>query len=209
MRIISFGQSTFMCEKDVETWNCTNAIILPAAIKTPIKDQAAASYCLVNSKAQTAYAYSLTTHTRDDKTILVPQWMYNKLIADTETVVLKTCKPEAATRVSLRFLTRDIFPNKDLQAALAKYLHLQSNTIISLGVGAKEIHVKIEKTEPNKEFVTLRNSCPYVEFLEAVDHFMPFYSKMASTVGGKAKPEGKTPKEMAAAAALRRLALTQ
>jgi hypothetical protein len=209
MKLVSFGQSTFMCEQDVETWNCTNAIIIPAAIRTPIKGQGIESYCVMNKKGQSAYAYCLTTHERDTSTILVPQWLFNQLISDTENIVLKTCRPEPATRIRLRLYTSDIIPIKNVQAALAKYLHLQSNSVISLGIDGKEIQVKVEKTEPNKEFVTLRDSSPYVEFLEPLRTFMPFYSKMASVVGGQAKPEGKTPKEMAAAAALRRLALTQ
>ena len=204
MKLVSFGQSTFMCEKDVEGWNCSDAVIIPSAIKTPLKDQGLASYCIANKHGQTAYVYCLTTHERDKETILVPQWVMNKLSLDTEKVVLKTCKLEPAKHIGLRLYSKEDYSNEELQKGLSRYAHVQSNSIITLRIKGKEIQVKIEKTEPNKDFVTLRNSSVFVEFLEKVDTFLPFYGTKGHVIGGS-KPEGKSATEMALEAALKRL----
>lgn len=204
MKLVSFGQSTMMSDKDVEIWNCSDAIIIPAAIKTPIRDQALASYCIANNKGQTAYAYCLSTHTIDNETILVPQWIINKMSHDVDKVVLKTCKLEPAVRMSIRIYSKEAVSNEDLHAALSRYMHVQSNTIITLSVKGVEIPVKIEKTEPNKVFVTLRNSSVFIEFLEKADAFLPFYGKKPQVLGGTV-PVGKKPGEMAREAALKRL----
>jgi hypothetical protein len=208
MKLVSFGQSKIMCDKDVETWNCSDAAIIPNAIKTPIKDQHQASYCIANKHGQTAYVYCLTTHELDKETILVPQWVMNKLSLDTDKVVLKTCKLDSAKHISIRLFSKEDVSNDELHKGLSRYAHVQSNTIITLNIKGKEIHLKVEKTEPNKDFVTLRDANVFVEFLEKSDTFLPFYGQKAHVIGGS-KPEGKKPAEMAREAALRRIALLE
>jgi len=208
MKLVSFGQSKFISDKEIETWNCSDAVIIPNAIKTPIKDQQQASYCIANKHGQTAYVYCLTTHELDKETILVPQWVMNKLSLDTDKVVLKTCKLEPAKHISIRLFSKEDISNDDLHKGLSRYAHVQSNTIITLNIKEKEIHIKIEKTEPNKDFVTLRGANVFVEFLEKSDTFLPFYGKQSHIIGGS-KPEGKKPVEMAREAALRRIALLE
>jgi hypothetical protein len=196
-----------MCDKDVENWNYTDAVILPNAVKTPLKGQEIASYCIANKEGQTAYVYCLTTHENDKETILVPQWVINKLSLNTSKVVLKTCKLEHATKISMRIYNKGI-TNDELHKALTKYKHLQSNTIIPINIGGKEMHIKVEKTEPNKDFVMLYNSNVYIEFLEKEDKFIPFLGMKANTLGGETKSEGKKATDMAREAALRRFQST-
>lgn len=208
MKLLSFGQSKLMSEIDIELWNCSDAVIIPEAIKTPIKDQNKASYCIANKQGQTAYVYCLTKHTIDKETIFAPQWVINKLSLDLDRVVLKTCVLSEAKYVGIRFYTKDNLKNDDIYKALSRYLHVQSDTIISLNINGKEIPAKIEKTEPNKEFVTLQNSDVFIEYLEKVDTFLPFFSKTSHSLGGT-KPAGKTPRELALEAALKRIALLE
>ena len=208
MKLLSFGMSKLMSESDIELWNCSDAVIIPEAIKTPIKEQNKASYCIANKQGQTAYVYCLNTHNIDKETIFAPQWVINKLSLELHKVVLKTCVLSEAKYVGVRFYTKDDLKNDDIFKALSRYAHVQSNTIITLNINGKEIPVKIEKTEPNKEFVTLRNSDVFIEYLEKVDTFLPFLSKTSYSLGGT-KPEGKTTREMAAEAALKRIALLE
>jgi len=208
MKLVSFGLSNVLNKKDIELWNCSDAVIIPEAIKTPIKDQNKASYCIANKQGQTAYVYCLLTHTLDKETIFAPQWVINKLSSELDKVVLKTCVLSQAKYVGIRFYTKEDLSNDDIFKALSRYAHVQSNTIITLNINGKEIPGKIEKTEPNNEFVTLRNSDVFIEYLEKVDAFLPFFSKTSYSLGGT-KPVGKAPKEMAAAAALKRIALLE
>ena len=208
MKLLSFGQSKLMSETDIELWNCSDAVIIPEAIKTPTKDQSKASYCIANKQGQTAYVYCLTTHTIDKETIFAPQWVINKLSLDLDKVVLKTCVLAQAKYVGIRFYTKEDLVNEDIFKALSRYSHVQSDTIITLNINGKEIPTKIEKTEPNKEFVTLRNSDAFIEYLEKVDAFLPFFGKTSYSLGGT-KPVGKTLREMAAEAALKRIALLE
>lgn len=204
MKLASFGQSKLLSDKEVDMWNCSDAVILPEKIKTPTKDKQLAAYCIANKQGQTAYVSCITTHTIDNETILAPQWVINKLNLNTDKVVLKTFKVEVATRLSIRFFSKEGYTNEEIHKALTRYTVVQSNSIITLIIRGKEIQAKIEMTEPNKEFVTLTNSNVYIEFLGNEDTFLPFYGKTANVLGG-AKPE-KTPKEMAREAALKRLA---
>jgi len=207
MKLVSFGLSKILNEKDIEVWNCSDAIIIPSAIKTPIKDQAEPSYCIANKQGQTAYVYCLQTHDFDKETIFAPQWVINKLSHDLDKVVLKTCVLAQAKYVGVRFYTKDDLKNDDIFKALSRYAHVQSNTIIALNINGKEINAKIEKTEPNKDFVTLRNSNVFVEYLEKVDAFLPFSGKASYSLGGTI-PEGKKSSEMAREAALKRFGLS-
>jgi hypothetical protein len=205
MKLVSFGQCSFLGDADIENLNSSDIIIIPDKIRTPTKDKPYANYCIQNKAGQTAYVSCLTTHNRDEVTILCPQWVHNKLTRDTSSVVLKTCKVEKATRMSIRLFTKEKLSDADLQKALSKYILVQANSIITLSYRGREIHAKIESTEPNKEFVTLRDTDVFIEFLENVDTFLPFYGKKANVLGGT-KPEGKKPVELALEAAVKRLA---
>ena len=204
MKLVSFGQCPFLCDEDIENLNSSDIVIIPDKIRTPTKDKPYANYCIQNKEGQTAYVSCLTTHNRDNESILCPQWVHNKLTRDTNSVVLKTCKVDKATRMSIRLFTKETLSDAELQKALSKYILVQAKSIITLSHKGKEIHAKVETTEPNKEFVTLRDTDVFIEFLENVDTFLPFYGKKANVLGGT-KPEGKKPSELALEAAMKRL----
>jgi hypothetical protein len=203
MKLISFGQCSFLCDADIENLNSSDIVIIPDKIRTPTKDQPYANYCIQNKEGQSAYVSCLTTHNHDNESILCPQWVHNKLNRNTNSVVLKTCKVDKATRISIQLFTKDKVADKDIHAAFSKYILVQSNSIITLNHKGKELHARIVNTEPNKEFVTLRDTDVFIEFLENADTFLPFYGKKPYLLGGQ-KAEGKKPSELALEAAMRR-----
>lgn len=142
---------------------------------------------LQNRLAQTAVGCVYSVHNGDEKTLYVPQWMYDALDFDTEEVELTRTTPSMCTGIVLQPHTSDhihaaavVDPQEFLRDGFEQYSALSPGQTLDLWVGADmggdgghPMTCTVLRLLPTNETLAIRNCEMTLELMVPLDTPIP------------------------------------